>query len=135
MREAVMSTTLSIADRFVQAVRWTARLLALVVLGFLLMIFIGEPAAPLMRLNPRESAQMFLFLTAALGLALAWRWEVLGGALTLTGLALFYLNEYRLMGRFPGGWAFAVMAVPAALFLIAASTRRKASGAIGDARP
>jgi hypothetical protein len=130
-----MSTTLSIAERFVPAVRWTARLLALVVLGFLLAIFIGERGTPLVRLNPAESGQMLLFLAAALGLALAWHWEAPGGALTLAGLALFYLNEYRLAGRFPSGWAFAVMAVPAVLFLIAASARRGARGAIGDTGP
>jgi hypothetical protein len=130
-----MSTTLSVAERSVPAVRWTARLLALVVLGFLLAISIGERSALMARLNPAESGQMLLFLAAALGLALAWHREAPGGALTLAGLALFYLNKYRLAGRFPGGWAFAVMAVPAVLFLIAGSARRGASGPIGDAGP
>jgi hypothetical protein len=106
--------------------RWAARLVGLAVLGLYLAIFVGEGFPR--RLSAAESGQMALFLVACLGLLLAWRWEVLGGALTLAGLALFYANEHRLTGRFPRGFGFAVAAVPAVLFLVAATARGRSAG-------
>ena len=111
-------------DRFIAAVRRTARLLGLAVLGLYLAIFVGEGGFNPLRLRPSESVQMALFLTAGAGLLVAWRREGLGGAMTLAALLLFYLNESWLTGRFPRGWAFAVLAVPATLSLIAAVADR-----------
>jgi hypothetical protein len=111
------------ADRFVTSVRWSARLLGLAVLGLYLTIFVGEGGFNPGRLSPAESSQMLSFLGSCLGLLVAWSWEGFGGTLTLAGLALFYANEHRLTGRFPRGSGFAVMTVPAVLFLAAAAIR------------
>ena len=59
-----------------------------------------------------------LFWVVCLSLLAAWRWEGLGGAVSVLGLVGFYLVEWVSSGSFPRGWALALMAVPGVLFLL-----------------
>jgi hypothetical protein len=115
------------ARRSATGLRWPARLLALAVLALYLTIAVGEGGFP-RHLSTSESIQMALFLAACSGLVLGWRWEVFGGALAFASITLFYANHYRLTGQFPRGFAFAMAAVPAALFIVAGVTRRRSVG-------
>ena len=110
-------------------VRWTARLLSLLSIGFMLMFIVGEGFNPF-HLAPRELLLCLFFpIGVLLGLGLGWRWEALGGALTILCFAGFYGVHWLGSGRLPSGHWFAVLASPGLFFLLAAlAGRRKAAG-------
>ncbi len=104
---------------------WTARFLSLVVGGFLLLFMVGEGFNPA-RLTPRELVLSGFFpFGLLLGLALAWRWERLGGALAVLSIAAFYGVHWLGSGRFPNGVFFALTASPGFLFLLAGLTMNR----------
>ena len=98
--------------------RWSARVLSILVLAAVCLFAIGE-GRNRSHLTPRESA-LFLFFPfgVCLGMAVAWRWEALGGGITVASLAAFYLVHRLVSSHFPGGLAFVVMASPGFLFLL-----------------
>jgi hypothetical protein len=99
---------------------WSARVLSFLSLAVLLLFMVGEGFNPF-HLKGRELALAVFFpLGVMLGLGLAWRWQAFGGALTVGCLAAFYLVHRLGAGRWPGGWAFGVLALPGVLFLLAA---------------
>jgi hypothetical protein len=110
--------------------RWTGRLLSLLTIGTLLLFMIGEGFNPL-HFKARELLLAACFpLGLLLGLALAWRWEKLGGTLTIASLAAFYLIHYVGSGRFPRGPFFALLVLPGLFFLLAGlAAKRKAEAA------
>jgi hypothetical protein len=63
---------------------------------------------------------LFIFfpLGVCVGMAVAWRWEGLGGGLTVASLAAFYLIHRLASSGFPRGSALMVMAAPGFLFLL-----------------
>jgi hypothetical protein len=97
-------------------VRWTARVLTVLLVGVVLVIFIGEGLNPL-RLKGIEVLQMALFWTACIGIVLAWRWPVIGGALSLGGMILFVTVELAVTGGFPRRHFCYLMLLPGILFL------------------
>jgi hypothetical protein len=54
-----------------------------------------------------------------LGLILAWRWECVGGIVSLASLAGFYLTLFAFDQRFPRGPFFLLIALPGFFFLVA----------------
>ena len=100
--------------------RWVARGWSLLSLGFVAPIVIGEAIRPTatvpVTLRDLIGLSLFPFATC-LGMLLAWRWEGLGGAITLGSLVAFYVFMFVMDGRFPGGPFFALVAAPGALFL------------------
>ena len=51
-------------------------------------------------------------------MVLAWRWEGLGGGVTVASLAAFYLVERLTSSSFPRGYALVALASPGFLFLL-----------------
>jgi len=51
-------------------------------------------------------------------MALAWRWEGLGGGITVASLAAFYLVQRLMTSSFPRGFALVALAAPGFLFLL-----------------
>jgi hypothetical protein len=49
---------------------------------------------------------------------LAWRWEAVGGGMTVGSMLAFYALLRVIDGRFPRGPYFALVAAPGALFLL-----------------
>jgi hypothetical protein len=105
-------------------VRWTGRALTALLVGVVIVIFIGEGFNPL-RLKGIEVLQMVLFWTACVGMVLAWRWPVIGGALSLSGMMLFFTVELAVTGGFPRGLFFYLMPLPGLLFLADGFMRRR----------
>ena len=68
-------------------------------------------------------ALLFLFLFGEFGFQFfqlplpAWRWETLGGTVTVFSLLAFYKVIYATSGRFPGGIWFMLFALPGLIFL------------------
>ena len=97
---------------------WGARVLSLVVLGFVLLVFIGEGSFNPLTISARDAVMMFFFLTTCIGLIVAWHSEVVGGTLSILSMTLFYVVNWLFAGHFPRGWAFAAIVLPAFLFLL-----------------
>lgn len=105
------------SSRSLVITRWSARFLSAIVLcvwGFFIVGHLvgdaGEDSRPLV-------VQDYLLLTAMgawlAGLAIAWKWEIAGGALSLAALILGAIVNWRLL-TFP----FLLIAVAAVLFLV-----------------
>jgi hypothetical protein len=100
--------------------RWVARGWSILSLVFVTVIFVGEALHPTttVPITPRDVLALPLFpLGTYLGLVLAWRWEGLGGAITIGSLLAFYVALFLMDGRFPRGPFFALVATPGVLFL------------------
>jgi len=110
----------SITNRSVplRVLRWSARMLSILVVGVLLLFAFGE-GLHLSQFTARELVLFVFFpLGVCLGLALAWRWEGLGGGVTVASLAAFYLVHRLSSSGFPRGFALVAMAAPGFLFLV-----------------
>jgi len=105
----------------VQIIRWITRVGALIAAGLILLIFIGEGIrdgfGPLLNLTLRESLMMGAFFAVWLGLLVGWKWELLGGSLTICGLIAFYLLDFLFSGTFPRGPYFLLFSSPGFFFL------------------
>ena len=106
---------------WVRVLRWVARVTALVMVVFILIMFLGEGIADgfggFLVLTLRESLMMASFVIIFLGLLLGWRWEILGGALVIGGMAVFYWLNYAFSGTLPQGPYFLIIAIPGLLYL------------------
>jgi hypothetical protein len=97
--------------------RWTARVWSVASLALILAFIVGEGVNPS---SWAEGLGLLLFpLGISVGMVLAWWNEKLGGAITVTSLAAFYLLHLLTAGVFPEGWGWLVVAAPGFLFLIA----------------
>ena len=104
--------------------RWTARLLAAGLVGLVLLIYVGEGFNPL-NLTAMEALQHALFLAACVGLVAGWRWPFVGGAMSTSGMLLFFAVEFALTGNFPRGPVFHLMLLAGLLFLLSGLVRRR----------
>lgn len=108
-----------------EVIRWIARIGSLGGVGMLLFFLAGEEFHPAQLTASEWISLMLLPTGVTFGLVVAWRWEILGGAIALASLAGFYAMEGA-----PGHlahleWACVVLAIPGLLFLLAAILRRR----------
>ena len=99
----------------VTIIRWCARIVSVVLTGFLLHFMIGEGPPPLHVLVP--------CLIVIAGFVLAWRYEALGGLLFLAGFIYFNVVEFRANGHLLRLGAFHLLLIPATLFLVAGCSK------------
>lgn len=112
MRGKIMLT----GATYLLGMRRLARFLSLLSLGLLLFFVLGEGSWPI-QLTPSELAMFILFpVGVALGLAIGWRRELLGGIVAVSSLAMFYFVHFVVDGRFPGGPWFLIFTLPGFLF-------------------
>lgn len=97
--------------------RWSARGLSVLVVVLLLAIFVGE-GFPLSVLHGRVLS-LFLCLPVGLvlGTLLGWRFEAIGGGTAVGSIVCFYALQWSSP---PRGFWFLLLALPGALFLLAA---------------
>ncbi len=110
----------SITNRSVSlsALRWSARVLSILAIGILLLFAFGE-GLNLSQFTARELLLFVFFpLGVCLGMIVAWRWEGLGGGITVASLAAFYLVNRLSSSGFPRGYAFVAFAAPGFMFLL-----------------
>ena len=108
----------------VDVIRWIARIWSLASVGLLLFFLSGEDFHPAQRTAPEWSSLLFFPTGVTFGLVVAWRWEALGGAITLVSLAAFYAAEGLLGHGMPLGSPFVAPIIPALLFLLSATLRQ-----------
>ncbi|MBK8900531.1 MAG: hypothetical protein IPM53_05065 [Anaerolineaceae bacterium] len=107
--------------------RWVARLGSFVSLTFLLFFFFGQE----MNFNQLTTSEivglLFFPVGITVGMLLGWRWETLGGAVTVLSLLAFYKVMYAASGRFPNGIWFALFALPGLIFLYCGLSRHQST--------
>ena len=102
--------------------RWVARILGLMSIGFVLLFLFGEGlmvngVGP----TPTEWVGLLFFpFGLMIGLLVAWRNELIGGSIAVVSVAAFYAWALSVRGALPSGPYFLLLALPALLFLILA---------------
>ena len=111
-------------------VRWAARILCILSVGFILLFFFGEAdfSQPL-RISWREVIMILFFpLGVVGGNVLGWWREGLGAVVCIGSLLLFYLVDLVFTGTFPSGPFFALLALPGLLFGVCWFLARRKAG-------
>jgi hypothetical protein len=109
-------------------VRCVARALTTALVGLVVVMFVGvtlDGGFHPLRLKGVEPIQMIFFWTACVGMVIAWRWPVLGGALSFGAMILFFAVELAVNGRLPGGLVLYLMLLPGILFLLSGFLNRR----------
>jgi hypothetical protein len=126
MNGEIARTSLPASLFYVEAdLRWTARVLAVCLVGLVLAIYIGEGGPTPFKLSALEAIQMVFFWTTCLGMVAALRWQVLGGAISAAGMLLFLTVELGAIGRLPRGAVFYLMLLPGILFMVSGFLRKR----------
>lgn len=112
--------------RRVPVTRWVARIWSLVPIAWGLAEIMFPHAEVGVTVTWEEWATLALLGISVIGLALAWRWERLGGWISLTTLAVFLvIFLFSVERNFPGWLIFLFgIGTPATLFLVSAHGTR-----------
>jgi hypothetical protein len=103
--------------RLITAIRWTARLWSIPSIVALLLPYFVEGFYWMHADSLREVIGHLCFFAVLAGLIVAWRWEVLGGGLTVGGMGVFYVTWW-FHGKLPRGPFFLLIAAPGLLFIL-----------------
>lgn len=99
---------------FATPIRWLARITSLGTLAVLLAFLFGEGTP-----TSRDLLLMAFFpFGLAAGLVLAWWRDLAGGLFALMSMIAFYVLYFAMNRDLPKGPYFAILASPAALFVI-----------------
>jgi len=105
------------SKKIVKALRWTGRILGILLFLLVLVFAIGEGAPnPFTQPFP-ANVQFFAWGLCLIGFLVAWRWERIATGMILGGMAAFYILNYMEGGKFPGG-IFPLFFLPGVLFLV-----------------
>ena len=76
-------------DGSTTAMRWTARILALLAVGLFVYfaVELGARVFPTLSWGPQGIPLMVALAVALAGVVVAWRWELVGGIMTVAGVA------------------------------------------------
>jgi hypothetical protein len=115
------------------ALRAAGRVTGLAMLMLVVALVVGQGLPDLLTLPTPVALEFALLLVMIAGIVAAWRWERAGSLATLAAVAGFNVVELA-TNRRPAGPAFLLFAIPAALHLLAAALRRRATPPPGPAR-
>ena len=112
--------------KWIPVVRWVARIWSLGPVIIALVVIVFSRSEEGVTVPWTDWAALGLLGISVIGLALAWRWERLGGWISVAALAVFLIVFLITVERsFPGFVIFLVgIGVPAVLFLISAYAGR-----------
>jgi len=84
-----MSKVQQTGDGSTTAMRWTARILALLAVGLFVFfaIDLGARVFPTLSWGPQGIPLLIVVGIALAGVVVAWRWELVGGIMTVAGVA------------------------------------------------
>ena len=102
---------------WITSIRWIARIWSIPSIAALLVPYLMEGLYWLQANSIREVIGHVCFFAVLVGLISAWRWEGVGGGLTVGGIVVFYATWW-LHGKTPHGPFFLLIAAPGFLFLL-----------------
>ena len=121
--------------KFIDAFRWIARGLSVLSVLMLLMFLFGQYFDPAHVLPKQWVGMLFFPLGVVIGFFISWRFELVGGLISIASLIGFYLiYGLILSGRLPQGWAFLIFTIPAFLFIACELLARSALGKLAESR-
>jgi hypothetical protein len=127
-----------IGDLSTVVTRWIARLLGLLASGpfVLFLIFLGATVCPKLSWSNPQGMPLFCVLTAAtVGVLIAWRWEMIGGAMAVVSAVaisgLVYLGSAR--AAFPAALMASVPYFVAGVLFLACYWRTRRAHSQRDA--
>src|SRR5262245_51461144 len=112
------------------SLRWIARIWSLASLAFIAAFAFGGQEVSNFPTAMEIVALASFPVGVVAGMLAAWRYEAIGGAITLISLAAFYLWMDLVGGRWPRGPYFVLLAAPGFLFLAAWLLERTRSRSI-----
>ncbi len=105
-----------------RALKITARITSALAVAWIIMVFISggttEGFDTLLDIPAYEVLLFMAFGMILIGHLLAWKWELFGGLLAVSGLVAFYLIYLLFAKVLPGGSLYIVLTSPAVLFII-----------------
>ena len=106
--------------RWVTVARWVARIWSLVPIAWALAEVLSPHGGEVVSVTWQEWATLTLLGISVVGLAVAWRWEQLGGWISLAALAVFMVVFLLTVERNFPAWLIFLVAIgtPAVLFLV-----------------
>lgn len=101
-------------------IRQIARISSIISIAAILYLFYDDTLEIIMR--ERQQIILFLFFPvgAVAGMLLSWKWEGLGGLLTLTCLFVFFVLFGQKYGTYPPGKEYFLLASPGVFFVLSA---------------
>ena len=115
------------SSRTISILRWTARMWTLLLVILIVAMFSVSREGGETPITTSEVIELGTLGFSALGLVLAYKWEVLGSTLALLGLAAHIAVYAVSRGNFFGREILVlVFGIPAALFLLASFLDRRA---------
>lgn len=125
-----MNTT-SLSNLSANLLRWTARIIGTFVAVMLVVFMIGNHYNPFTMQLRDAIHTLFMPVGVVLGLALAWRWEKLGGLIATLGMAGWSAMLLLPRGGFNPRylWVPLLITLPGLLHLLAARLRDRTASA------
>lgn len=118
----------SISNPLGSVVKWTARLAGVVSFGILALFVVSHVGAGEMKPDIYEAVGLACFpFGVMLGLALAFRFDMVGAVTAIISCAGFYVWHFTRSGDLPSGIFFLLFTSPAILYLISGWLRRAES--------
>ncbi len=110
---------------WIATLRLLTKLLATGLAMLILAMAIGEGGPPNPFAQPFDVAvELFAMLVICLGLIIAWRWELVGGAMILLGTLVFHIVE----GTLWFNWVFGLFALTGLLFVACGASSAMSRG-------
>jgi hypothetical protein len=107
-----------------KVLRWTARILSLLLIGVFLIFAIGE-GFTFWRFTPKVLVlSLFFPFGVVIGMALGWWSELAGGLASVGSLLGFYGVHFLQTSDLPGGM-LPIFAIPGCLFILAGVVSRR----------
>lgn len=98
-----MNSLMSNSAVSLRALRWSARVWSILAVGLVLLFAFGK-GMNLAHFTVRDLVLFGFFpLGVCLRMVVAWRWEGLGGGITVASLTAFYLMHFLQSSHFPRG--------------------------------
>ncbi len=104
-------------ESLVSGLRWSARGSGLFLVAFILFFVFGDQIDP-SELSPSTGSMMAALGVSMLGMLVLWRNELIGGAMVVAGMLIFYAINLAVSGVLPGGWVLPVCFLPGILALL-----------------
>ncbi|MDT3739111.1 MAG: hypothetical protein RO257_06360 [Candidatus Kapabacteria bacterium] len=112
------------ADSIGRVIQWIARSFSILAIFVILIFVVGEGFNPFKFTSEELLLSIFFPVFTLIGLIVAWKYELIGGLISVAGLVLFYIFHQIISQDFPEGWAFLVFTAPAFLFILYAALHK-----------